>query len=393
MVEGADVTRRRRNILIIVFVGLALIMVLALVTGQDRSPEVELAQVVLGNLVSTVNATGVVQPATEVQISSSVAGSVERLPVTEGDTVNRGDLLIQLEQQEYRAALQRAQAALDAAQSALSQSRAQYERARQLFEQELIAEQEFEAARAQYLADRARVREARANVQQARRQLEETTITSPISGVVTQLNVEVGEQVVPGQLNVPGTVLLTVANLSQMQVEAEVSESEVAKISVGQPAVIEVEAFPGRTFGGEVVEVGFSPETPEGGAEGAVNYSVSIGFEDTVPQLKPGMTAYADIVTARKDSALMVPIQAVVTRPAEQLSPAAEGNFGPGTEVQAVFVYDNGVARLMPVETGIAGTEFIQIISGLERGQEVITGPFEVLRELQTGAEVRETGE
>ncbi len=387
------VTRRRKNILIILFVGLSLIMVLALITGRERRPEVQLAQVVLGNLVSTVNATGVVQPATEVQISSSVSGSVQELPVTEGDTVDRGDLLIQLEQQEYQAALQRAQAALDAAQSAFAQSRAQYERARRLFEQELVAEQEFEAARAQYLADRARVREAAANVRQARRQLEETTITSPISGVVTQLNVEIGEQVVPGQLNVPGTVLLTVANLSRMQVETQVSESEVAQISVGQSAVIEVEAFPGRKFSGDVVEVGFSPDTPEEAADGAVNYSVSIGFEDTVPELKPGMTAYADIVTARRDSTLMVPIQAVVTRPAEQLSPAAQGNFQPGTEVQAVFVHDNGVARLMPVETGIAGMEFIQIASGLKRGQEVITGPFEVLRELQTGQGVRETRE
>ncbi|MFP4681257.1 MAG: efflux RND transporter periplasmic adaptor subunit [Chitinispirillaceae bacterium] len=382
-------TKRRRNILTVLGVAVVLFVVLILVAGQDRRPEVRLAQVVLGNLVSTVNATGVVQPATEVQISSAVAGSVERLPVSEGDTVDRGDLLIQLEQQEFEAALQRAQAALDAAQSALAQSRTQFERARQLFEQELIAQQEFEAARAQYLADRARVREARANVEQARRQLDETTITSPLSGVVTELNVEEGEQVVPGQLNVPGTVLLTVANLSQMQVEAEVSESEVAKISVGQSAVIEVEAFAGRTFRGEVVEVGFSPETAEGAAEGAVNYSVSVGFMDTAAQLKPGMTAYADIVTARRDSVLMVPIQAVVTRPVEQLSPQAEGEFQAGTEVQAVFVSDNGVARLMPVKTGIAGTEYIQIESGVQRGQEVVVGPFEVLRELQTNTRVR----
>ncbi len=386
---GVTVTKRRRNILIVLGAAVVLLIFLATFIGRERSSRVQLAEVVLGRLVSTVSASGVVRPATEVQISSNIPGTIERLPVSEGDTVKEGELLVQLEQQEYQAALSRAQAALDLAQAALTQSRAQFERAEQLFEQELISRQQFEAAQTQFLTDQARVREAQASVQQARRQLEQTTITSPITGTITDLNAEAGEQVITGSTNIPGTVLMVVSDLSEMQVQAQVSEAEVARINKGQSAVIEVEAFPGRTFEGEVQEVGYSPQQQDPTAQGAVNYSVRVGFQDTVSALKPGMTAYVDIITARADSVLMVPIQAVLTRPVEQLSPDFRPQGAqPGDEVQAVFVYENGVAYLVPVKTGIAGEEFIEIVSGLQRGQEVITGPFEVLRELQAGDRV-----
>ena len=377
--------------LIIILISLGVIILIALViifaAASKRGPRVEVAQVVLGNIVSTVSASGVVRPATEVQISSTVAGNIEKLPVSEGDTVKKGDLLIQLGQQEYRAEVQRAQAALDLAQASLAQSRAQYERAKQLYKQDLIARQEFEAAQTQFTLDQARVREARANIEQAKRQLEQTTITAPISGTIIALNVEQGEQVIPGSLNVPGTVLMVIGNLSRMQVLADVSESEVAKINVGQPAVIEVDAFPNRKFEGSVAEVAFSPEATQGTVEGVVNYLVKVGFTDTVPELKPGMTAYADIITARKDSVLMIPIQAVITSPVEQLAPQFRGNLQEGTETQAVFIYESGVAYLAPVKTGIAGQEYIQV-TGLKRGQEIISGPFGVLRELQSGERV-----
>jgi len=159
---------------------------------------------------------------------------------------------------------------------------------------------------------------------------------------------------------------------------------------VGQRAVVRVEAFAGRTFGGEVTEVSMSPVVPDGAAEGVVNYLVKVGFDDTVPGMLPGMTAFADIITARSDSALMVPIQSVLTRQVEQLAPQFRPEDAPaGTEVQAVFVLENGAAYLVPVQTGIAGTDHIEISAGLQRGQTVITGPFGVIRDLQSGTAVR----
>ncbi len=387
-------TRRRRWAISGVVVLLAIVAAIVWFVRPGRGVRVSIEEVRREDVTSTVTATGRVRPAREVRISPSIAGEVVRLAVREGQRVEQGDVLAQLDRTTYQTEFTRARAALDLAQAAFAQSRTQWERAQALFERELISRQEMEAARTQYLLDRARVNQARATLELALHQLRETTITSPISGTVTQLEVEMGETVVPGTMGAPGTALMVIADLEQMEVACEVDETDIAQVSRGQAARIRVDALADQTIRGAVVKV--SEATAEPAQPGipqtespTVDYTVTVAISDTIPALRPGMTASVDIITARKRNVLVVPIEAVVTRPTGRLEDTLAGNGangGNGTE--AVFVYENGVARLVPGETGAVGGDDIQVTNGLADGQQVITGPFSALRELQNGARV-----
>jgi len=361
-----------------------------------RSPsavKVTVSEVVQGDLTSTVSAPGIVRPLTEVQISSSINGIVQQLMVKEGQEVKKGDLLLQIDPSEYRAQVRRAQAGLEVAQANLEQSRSQWKRAEQLYKSKLISEQEYESARTNHLLSQAQLKESRANLEQTLEQLQKTRITSPIKGTVIQINIEPGENVITGTLDNPGTKLMVVADLSRMEVESQVDEADIAKVSMGQRAIVEVEALPEKRFNGLVHEVGYAAEDQDAGQDATVNYNISILIEDTITDLKPGMTATSEIITAQLQNIVMIPIQSVVVRPVDQLSSEfrdGDGNFElkGKDQIEAVFVVQDGVATLMPVITGVAGEEYIQIRSGLQPGQQVITGPFNSLRELRNGERV-----
>lgn len=384
----------KKAILIISLLASALVIYLFFVRNPP-GVEVEVSEVVQGNLTSSISAPGVVQPLTEVQISSSVAGTVQKLPVKEGQKVKKGDLLLQIDPTEFRAQVRRALAGLEVAQANQQQARSRWNRARQLYNSKLISEQEYEAARTEHLLSQAQVKEARANLEQASEGLRQTTITSPIKGTVTQINVVLGENVITGTLNTPGTKLMVVADLSNMEVESQVDEADIAKVTMGQRAVIEVEAIPEKNYEGTVHEIGYSADDGETEGNETVNYNVSILIKDSISELKPGMTATSDIITSELKNVLMVPIQSVVTRPVSQLSSTFSNGNGSSPdpngrrETEAVFVVVNGTAQLVPVTTGVAGEQYIQITDGLQQGQQIITGPFNSLRELQSGERVR----
>lgn len=384
----------KKAILIISLLASALVIYLFFVRNPP-GVEVEVSEVVQGNLTSSISAPGVVQPLTEVQISSSVAGTVQKLPVKEGQKVKKGDLLLQIDPTEFRAQVRRALAGLEVAQANQQQARSRWNRARQLYNSKLISEQEYEAARTEHLLSQAQVKEARANLEQASEGLRQTTITSPIKGTVTQINVVLGENVITGTLNTPGTKLMVVADLSKMEVESQVDEADIAKVTMGQRAVIEVEAIPEKNYEGTVHEIGYSADDGETEGNETVNYNVSILIKDSISELKPGMTATSDIITSELKNVLMVPIQSVVTRPVSQLSSTFSNGNGSSPdpngrrETEAVFVVVNGTAQLVPVTTGVAGEQYIQITDGLQQGQQIITGPFNSLRELQSGERVR----
>ena len=381
----------KKRILLLSLIVIVILLFLVFMLRGPRRTIVEVADVFRGDIMSIVSTPGVVRPKTEVQISSSVVGTVEELPVREGQQVKEGELLVRLEQTAYLAQVQRSRANLELTEANLQQSRNQWNRAQQLYDMELISQQEYEEARTQFLLDQARVKEARATLNQAREELNETTITSPLNGTVTQLNIELGETVITGTVNMPGTVLMVVSDLSTMEVECQVDEADIARVRQGQRANIQVEALPGTVFVGSVSEVGYSATQDDLGGVPAttVRYLVDVTIEDSVPALKPDMTATVEIVTQEKGDVLMVPIQAVVTRPIEQLSEEIEVDGAvPGQEIQAVFVYEYGIARLVPVNTGILGENYIEITEGLTEEQTVISGPFSALRELQTGEQV-----
>lgn len=417
--------RTKRTLLIAAGGILLLVIIVANVTkgrGGRLGVQVEVARI--GDISSTVRAPAKVQPETMVKLSANVPGEVVRLAVKEGDPVRKGQFLLQLDAAQYRAQLRQSQAALDAARSSLrlsevslAQSESLLKRKESLFERKLVSPEELEAARTQRNSDKARVdmnREevarAEAAVQSAQDNLRKTVFHSPIAGTVTQLNVEQGEIVMVGTMNNPGTVILSVADLRRMKVEADVDETDVAAIRLGQSATVKVDALPDTTLAGRVAEIANSPKVSElGTQEQQTNFVVDVMIDNPPPALRPGMTADVEIKTATKPHVLTVPIQAVVVRTAEELEQAAKsrgrGRKAAGAsaaeresaetrakkneEIKGVFVLVNGEAQFRKVRTGIASDTDLEVWGDLKAKEKVIVGPNKVLRQLKPGSQVK----
>lgn len=369
----------------------ATVLSAAVLTGVIRKaaapkpPEAQIGAVKRGDLISRVAAPGKVKAVSEVKISAYVMGPITRLPVAEGKRVKKGQLLAQIDPTPFRAQAAQAEAALTMAQSASTQSSLVWERKSQLFRENLISREEMDAAATQYRSDKARVAQAEAALAQARDQLAKTSLTSPIDGTVSQLNVDVGEVVVTGTMNNPGSVLMLVSDLGVMKMEAEVDESDVRDLSLGQTSTIEVEAMPDKIYQGIVTEIGNAPVAKITSAENTtVAYPVSIRIQGDKAGLKPGMTANVEIATAKVTHALLVPIQALATRPVD------------GKSRDVVFLYsDQGTAgkvRAAAVTGGISDVENIELKDGIREGDRIVIGPFDLLRKLKDGDAVRPAG-
>jgi HlyD family secretion protein len=434
---------RTRNIVIagrvaVVFIAMVLANMGCARNGGSRAA-VQAAEVKRGSVASTVRAPGRVQPVTQVKLSANVPGEVTRLAVKEGDVVKKGQFLLQLDDTQVRSRMREAAAALEAArsnlrlsQASLDHSEATLKRRETLYQQKLVSPEEVETARTERDADRARVDANREEVSRAQAtligaqdNLRKTTFTAPIPGTVTQLAIEQGEIVVTGTMNNPGTVILTIADMSAMKVEADVDETDVSSVALKQPATIKVDAFPDLSFTGHVTEIANSPKISEVGTqEQQTNFEVDVAIESPPPSLRPGMTADVEIRTAKKDGVLTVPIQSVVVRTREELQPrhvrgaktnqkktatkasessgsasaaptqatasAAPPDSGkPNEELKGVFVIENGAVQFRRVTTGISSDTDFEVTGELKPGDKVVTGPFRVLRTLKPGARVK----
>ena len=401
---------------------LGAIVVANLARGGGAKTAVQATDVKRGSVASTVRAPGRVQPVTQVKLSANVPGEVVRLAVKEGDVVRKGQFLLQLDDTQVRARVRESAAALEAARSNLrlaeasfAQSDAALKRKEALFERKLVSPEELETARTLRNADRARLDANREDVQRAaatlagtQDNLRKTSFYAPIPGTVTQLAIERGEIVVTGTMNNPGTVILTISNLSAMKVEADVDETDVSSVALAQPATIKVDAFPDLTLKGSVAEIANSPKIADAGTqEQQTNFEVDIAIENPPPSLRPGMTADVEIRTASKDGVLAVPIQAVVVRTREELKSPARGRRGgkgtasaaavapadttgkPTDEVKGVFVIVDGLTQFRSVKTGITSDTDMEVTGNLKPGEKVITGPFRILRTLKPGAKVK----
>jgi HlyD family secretion protein len=401
---------------------LLLVIILAIILGGKRSGarEVETAVVQRRELVATVTASGTIHPKRSVDVSANTMGRITHLAVAEGDTVQQGQFLLEIDPTEFEAAVRSLEAGVRTATADLSLAEASaakaaqdLARAEQLHQQSLVSEEQLETARTNASVEKARVEAARsrllqqqANLESARYDLEKVTVTAPMSGVVTRLNVEEGENAIMGTLNNPGTVLLEIADLSTMEARVKVDETEVVRVALGQPAKVEIDAFPDTTFSGLVTEIGNSPiYTSAGAGQQAVDFEVRVTLADRIPTIRPGLSAKAEIETARRADALAVPLGAVTVRewpPRERLDRHARRSrrqADPDTstaqpevkrkEVEGVFLIDGGTARFQRVEIGIAGEEDFEVLSGLEDGQRIVSGPFRILRELQNGDPVK----
>jgi HlyD family secretion protein len=391
------------------------------------------------NLKAIVSASGKIQPKRFVNISADTSGRVTELAVNEGDRVKQGQFLLQIDPRNLRTRVQSGEASLGAARSQLEQMKLSLESARTSLKQaedaynrqlslakgglttrETLerAENDLKIRKADLASQEQNIRtlqlrteQEQATLENAKTDLSKVRIEAPIDGIITRRNVEQGETAVVGTMNNAGTVLLQVADMSVIEAEVEVDETDIPEVQLGQTATITVDAIAGKTFTAKVTEIGNSPiQTTGQAATQATNFKVTLQVEGEIPDVRPGFTCTAEITTATRDNAVAVPIQAttvrevvvddkgqIVREPATTgRRPAAGGvqasELKPGQErkeIEGVFIVRDNKAQFEQVKTGIAGEKFFEVINGLKDGDEVIVGPFSSVRTLADGAAVK----
>jgi len=413
------------------------VVVLANLRGQKGDLSVDTVVIGHEDLVAEVNCSGTIQPQRSVDVSANAIGTITRLAVKEGQAVRTGDLLLEIDPTEYESAVRALEAAVKSSEADLRLATASVEKAEQdyareqsLHDQGLSSEEKLSSAWTTQRVEVAKLEAAQqrrlqqqANLDRALYDLGKVTITAPMSGLISRLNVEEGENAIMGTLNNPGTVLLTIADLSTMEAWVEVDETEVVQIQIGQSATVEIDAFPDRSFPGVVSEIGNSPIRRRAGASReAVEFDVKITLEEAVPNVRPGLTAKADITVAASAAALAVPLEAVTVRrwplaekdirrytgrrgarqkealaelgfaePSADTTAAVAGLPVEAAETEGVFLVRDEFVKFVPVTLGIAGKEHFELLSGVEAGQTAVSGPFRILRELQDGTQVQVT--
>lgn len=381
---------------IIIGVGLFIVLLIIVVMNlkfKGKSVEVKTVRVKEGEIKSTVSAPGRVSPKNEVNISSDIMGKLVKLNVREGDKVKRGKVIAELEKTREEAAVEVARSSLRSAEASYELKCSTFERRKKLYEKLLISREEFEAGKTELRMAELTVDERRANLKKALESFNKTTIRSPINGVVTRLNVEEGETVVTGTMNNPGTVLMVLSDLSQMEVECEVDESDIVDLEIGQSAEINVDAFGDTIFSGHVVEISNAGRTLRTGTQEEVtNFEIKVAFDKTDSRLRPGMSSSVDIISSRRDSVLKVPIQCVVEKGRKGKNKVEEGeerSEEEGKKREGVFVVTDGKAHFKEVKTGISSEIEIEITDGLEGGEMVVSGPYSILSKLEDGDNVK----
>jgi HlyD family secretion protein len=408
---------------LIIFGGLGLLIVIfivvALVGGsKEEITMVQTEKVENRDITQTVTATGTIDPEFAVVITPEVTGEIIQLPVEEGDYVKKGDLLIRIKGDQYQAQKERLEANLKSSEATLRIREAElkrltleYDRVKELHIKELASNSESEIAESNYMTAQASYEQAEAVVLQSKAQLREvletlykTTIYSPLDGTVTQLNVELSERVLGSGFS-QGTNIMTVANLNNMEAVVEVDENDVVLVSVGDTANVQVDAFGKEEFKGVVTQIGNSAQQSGFGTqEQVVNFEVKIKMLDIDPKLRPGMSCNADIETETVFDVISVPLQSVTARtdiPEENGNDTTEvasmsgdkksnGNGRNKEPKEVVFIMDNGTVKMVVVETGISDDDYLQVISGLEGEEEVVSGSYRAIsRELEDGSKVR----
>lgn len=389
---------------------LVALIIVALLTNQEKTTLVTIEKVEKGKIVSIVTANGKVEAKTNVNISSDVMGKILEIPVVEGQKVEKGQLLVSIDKTQSASEVDQTKALLAAAEADREQAQINFDRQVRLFERKLISQYEYDIAK--NTLDRATqaVNQYRAALEIAKDQLSKFTIRAPIDGTITDLISKVGENVLIGTMNNAGTVIMVLSDLSEIIVKADVDETDIASLAVGQDVDIDLDAFPDTTFKGKVTEIGNAAKSSAYGVQDQVtNFEVTILITDTVPGIKPGMNASVDITTNVRENVLKIPIQAIVMRaPEDTIKGAMVKAFKPTSEdekdkplstkvkkgsdkgeMDGVFAVEKNTVRFIPVKTGISDQQYIEVISGLSENQEIVTGSFKTLRTLKQGDKVK----
>ncbi len=369
--------------------------------NRTKTIEVQTDFVKTQRLVSQVSASGKIEPKRKVDISASIPGKIIQLDLEEGDVVRKDAFLLQIDPIPFQAEVSNARASLSGARSELDSSIASFKQAEQSYKRKarmwdqksgVISEDEYERSKTDFEVQQARVSSARHAVEQAEARLErsqddlnKTRVVSPMSGVVVRKAVEEGEVAVIGTMNNPGTVLLTVADLSVMEAELEVDETDIGLLELGQKATVTVDAFLGKKFYGEVTEIGNSPIVKGTGSQEATDFKVTITLQKPDVNLRPGLTADGEIITAVREKCVTVPIQALVVRDLGEKDSALKNKPKEEREKEGVFLMSQGKAQFRQVKTGVMGDMDIEIKEGLNGGEQIVTGTYQTLRELNEG--------
>jgi HlyD family secretion protein len=362
-------------------------------------------------IVQKVNATGRIQPKTQIKISADVSAKIKKLGVVEGQWVEKGAFLVGLDRERYLAAVESAEANVRSAQANatlvrqnLDRAQKEYARSKELLAKELESQSDFDAKQTTFQVEDARhksaieqVEQARAALKQARDDLSKTTIYAPMSGTVSELNKEEGEIALGSQFQ--ADVILVIADLSEMEAQVNVDENDIVSIRTGEAAEIQTDALLAQPLKGKVSEISSSANTAaQGTTQQKTEFEIKIAIANPPKTLRPGMTATADIVTHTNATALSVPLQSVALRTVDQLvrkgekRKDAEARFKADRDgfVEVVFVIEGGKAVARQVKTGIQSDELIEIVEGLKEGEEVVTGSYRAIsKDLENGAVVR----
>ncbi|WP_299219632.1 efflux RND transporter periplasmic adaptor subunit [uncultured Aquimarina sp.] len=403
----------RKTLLIILII--VVILVIGLVFGKKAGwlgkdgnlKEVEISKIEKLDIIETVSATGKIQPEVEVKLSSEVSGEIIDLPIKEGQQVKKGDLLVRINPDIIQSGLNRSQASLEnvraglrQAEASLKEAKLSYDRNKELFDKGVISKAEWDGSVSAYeVAEAAKqsafysVKSAQATVNEAKDNLNRTTIYAPMDGTISKLSVELGERVV-GTQQMAGTEIVRVADLSNMEVEVDVNENDIVKISLGDSTIVEVDAYLKKQFKGLVTEIANSAESTLS-ADQVTNFKVKVrilekSYQDLVKDkpesyspFRPGMTATVDVITNKRENIIGVPISAIViksdTSSNVKRSYAKEKLKESDEKFECVFVKDGGAAKLRVIKTGIQDDSNIEITEGLKEGEEVITGPYNVV--------------
>ncbi|MCL4524322.1 MAG: efflux RND transporter periplasmic adaptor subunit [Acidobacteria bacterium] len=445
---------------VVVLAVIAIVVVYSVNQANKDVVTVQTGKVTKADLTSLVTASGEIKPKTYANVGGEGFGKVVQLNVKEGDLVKKGDFLLRLENIQAtadvdaqtasagasEAAIKSAEANFRSTQAEMNQrkadldrAKADWDRAKQLFENELIAKSEYDSRKATYEGALAAVDATTARLQQNRAELErtrstseqmravltrtkdvlrKTTYTAPIDGVVTYIAVRVGENVVMGIQNSPGSYLMTISDMSLVTAEVKVDETDIVNVKAGQDCDVTIDAVPGKTFKGKVTEVGtqavlrtsgLATSQTTTGTQEAKDFKVVVTLLDPPANIRPGLSTTAKIRTAERKQVLSIPMQALAVRTRKDLEdaqkeaakkgsagvtlaaakPADKGTDPKKEEIQGVFVIEKGKAVFKPVQTGITGVTEIEVTEGLKDGEEIVTGSYKALRTLKHGAPIK----
>ena len=382
--------------------------------GRTSGVEVRTEEIELRDLVEVVTASGNIRALRTVDVSSEVSAKVSELLVDEGEDVLRGQILLRLEPDQYRASVARTEASLAQARAGQTQQEANLLQAERDLNRLLAlrardtvlvsglqvddARTRVDVAVATLTSSQHGVSQWQASVDEAMEQLSKTIFRAPMDGKVTRLNVEEGQTVIIGTMNNAGSLVLTISDLSVIEVVVQVDETDVPAISIGDSASIRIDAFGDREFTGQVTEIGNSainpPSRQAAGQQAAIDFEVVLTLELNDAVLRPDLSATADIVTESRAKVLGVPIIALTVREEEPDTSAADYSEDDELDdVEGVFMVSDGTVTFTAVEVGIAGQEYFEILSGISIGDTVVAGPYQRIRQLRNGDAVRSTDE